>query len=121
MKQGLRIGFAVAALLLGVAAFAQKPGKGPQLRTVQGIVVDQDENAIPSAVVYLEDLNSKTVKSHISDPEGKFIYSGLDPNVDYELHAEHGDMTSSTHRISSFDTRLEVNVELKVDRKKTPK
>ena len=118
MRRRSRIGFVLAGLILATVAFGQKPGKGTQLRTVQGIVVDKDENGIASAIVYLEDLSSKTIKSHITDRDGHFTYSGLDPNVDYELHAEHEDMTSSTHRISSFDTRREVNIELKIDRKK---
>ena len=83
--------------------------------------MDKDENGIASAIVYLEDLNTKTIKSHISDSDGRFSYSGLDPNVDYELHAENEEMTSSTHRISSFDTRLNVSVELKLDHKKPAK
>jgi hypothetical protein len=111
----------LGGLILATAAFAQKPDKGTHLRTVEGIVVDKDENGIASAIVYLEDLNTKTVKSHISGSDGHFSYSGLDPNVDYELHAESQDMTSSTHRISSFDSRLDVNVELKLDHKKPAK
>jgi len=121
VKRRVPVAFILAAIVLASAALAQKPGKGPQLRTVEGIVVDKDENGVASAIVYLEDLNSKTIKSHISDNSGHFSYSGLDPNVDYELHAENGDWTSSTHRISSFDSRLDVNVELKLDHQKPAK
>jgi hypothetical protein len=121
VKRRLHSGFVLAGLILATVALGQKPDQGTQLRTVHGIVVDKDENGIASAIVYLEDLSSKTIKSHISDSGGHFTYSGLNPNVDYELHAEHGDMTSSTHRISSFDTRREVNIELKIDRKKPAK
>ena len=76
-----------------------------------------DQGSVP--IRFFEDLSSKTIKSHISDHDGHFTYSGLNPNVDYELHAEYGDMTSSTHKISNFDTRREVNIELKIDRKKS--
>ena len=121
MTQRVHIAFLLVGFLLAAAAFAQKPDKGTQLRTVEGIVVDKDENGIASAIVYLEDLNTKTIKSHISDSDGHFTYSGLDPNVDYELHAENAELTSSTHRISSFDSRLVVNVELKLEHKKPAK
>lgn len=121
MTRRVHLAIFLAGLILSTAAFAQKPDKGTHLRTVEGIVVDKDENGIASAIVYLEDLNTKTIKSHISDSDGHFSYSGLDPNVDYELHAENEDMTSSTHRISSFDSRPDVNVELKLDHKKPAK
>jgi|HubBroStandDraft_1064217.scaffolds.fasta_scaffold97274_2 hypothetical protein len=117
-----------AFVMIGCACsigFAQQqsPGKnkGPQLRTVIGQVVDGSENPIPSAVIYLENMSTKNVQSHISDDSGNYNYSGLDPNVDYQIYAEHGGMTSSTHTISSFDSRTNVNLELKVDHKKADK
>lgn len=121
MRRRTHIAFVLTGLILAGAAFAQKPDKGTQLRTVQGIVVDKDENGVASAIVYLEDLNTKTIKSHISESDGSFSYSGLDPNVDYELHAENEDLTSATHRISSFDSRRIVNIELKLIHKKPAK
>jgi hypothetical protein len=38
--------------------------------------------------------------------------------VDYELHAEHGDMTSSTRTVSSFNSSRDIEVILKVSHKK---
>jgi hypothetical protein len=113
----------VIVLLGAGCAFAQGQGKnkGPQLRDVVGQVVDKDENPIASAVIYLENMSTKNVQSHISDEGGAFDYSGLDPNVDYQIYAEHDGMTSATHTISSFDSRMSVNIELKVDRKKDDK
>ncbi|MGB6544022.1 MAG: carboxypeptidase-like regulatory domain-containing protein [Candidatus Acidiferrales bacterium] len=97
----------------------QGKNKGPELRTVVGQVVDKSENPIVSAVIYLENMSTKNVQSHISDDSGNYTFSGLDPNVDYQIYAEHAGMTSSTHTISSFDSRTSVNLELKVDRKKS--
>jgi carboxypeptidase family protein len=111
----------ILVLLAAGCVRAQDEGqnkKGPQLREVLGQVVDKDENPIASAVIYLENMNTKSVQSHVSDDSGNFSYSGLDPNVDYQIYAEHDGMTSSTHTISSFDSRMSVNLELKVDRKK---
>jgi hypothetical protein len=115
-----------AFVMIGCAcgvAIAQQQGKnkGPQLRTVVGQVVDGSENPIAEAVIYLENMSTKNVQSHISDDRGNYNYSGLDPNVDYQIYAEHGGMTSSTHTISSFDSRTSVNLELKVDHKKADK
>ena len=113
----------VCVLLAGACAFAHSQGKnkGPQLRTVTGKVLDKDENPLGSAVIYLENMNTKSVQTHISDDGGDYEFSGLDPNVDYQIYADRAGMTSSTHTISSFDSRMSVNLELKVDRKKADK
>jgi hypothetical protein len=103
------------------AALAQKKGREPELRTVHGTVVDKQDSAIDSAVVYLKNLHTQDIKTYISDNQGEYRFSGLDLNIDYEIHAEHQGMTSATRSISSFDTRKDVSMTLKVDRKKNEK
>ena len=103
------------------AALAQKKGREPELRTVHGSVVDKQDSAIDSAVVYLKNLHTQDIKTYISDNEGEYRFSGLDLSIDYEIHAEHQGMTSATRSISSFDTRKDVSMTLKVDRKKNEK
>src|SRR6266851_5456965 len=49
--------------------------------------------------------------------QGAYRFSGLDPNIDYEIHAEREGLTSATRSISSFDTRKDVSMTLKLDRK----
>jgi hypothetical protein len=89
-----------------------------QLRTVHGGVIDKDENPVPSSVVYLKNLKSQAVKTYIADDSGNYRFSGLDPNVDYEIHAEHNDATSPTRTISNYDSRRDIEVMLKLSRKK---
>ncbi len=111
----------VAGLLFaaaGTLVSAQDRKRESALRTVRGSVVDKDENTIAGGVVYLKNLKSNTVRTHIADDGGQYRFSGLDPNVDYEIHAEHGDQASAKRSISSFDTRKEIVVHLKVNKKK---
>ncbi|MGA8222845.1 MAG: carboxypeptidase-like regulatory domain-containing protein [Candidatus Acidiferrales bacterium] len=89
-----------------------------QLRTVHGSVLDKDENPVASGVVYLKNLKSQAVKTYIADDAGNYRFSGLDPNVDYEIHAEHNDATSPTRTISNYDSRRDIEVMLKLSRKK---
>jgi len=89
-----------------------------QLRTVHGSVLDKSENPIPSSVVYLKNLKTQAVKTYIADDTAHYRFSGLDPNVDYEIHAEHADATSPTRTISSYDTRRDIEATLKLTRKK---
>lgn len=116
------------ALLLALTAFAISPvyarnqdKKGEAaLRTIHGSVVDKSENPVPSSVVYLLNVKTQAVKTYIADDAGAYRFSGLDPNVDYEVHAEHDDMSSSNRTVSSFDSRHDIEVILKLSHKKPP-
>jgi hypothetical protein len=109
-----------AMLLLAFAAFswAQSEKRDSQLRTVHGTVTDRAENPLPGSIIYLKNVKTLTVVTHIADDEGKYRFSGLDPNVDYEIHAEKEDMMSATRTISSFDNRKDIPLFLKLDKKK---
>jgi hypothetical protein len=91
-----------------------------QLRTLHGSVINKSEDPVPSSIVYLKNVKSQSIKTYIADSSGNYKFSGLDPNVDYELHAETQDLMSSTHTISSFDSRRDIEVILKLNRKKEP-
>lgn len=97
---------------------AQKKAEA-QLKVLHGSVIDKSENPVPTSVVYLKNVKSQAVKTYIADDTGNYRFSGLDPNVDYEIHAEHDGLTSSTRTISSFDSRRDIEVDLKLSKKKS--
>lgn len=99
--------------VLPLSAWAQS-----ELRTVRGAVLDKAENPVASAVVYLKNVRTLAVKTYISDRSGEYRFSGLDPNVDYEVHAESESMTSNTRTVSSFDSRKDIVISLKLDKEK---
>jgi hypothetical protein len=112
----------VAALAATVLLAQEKPkGKENELRTVRGTVVDKEEAPVETAVVYLKNLRTQDIITHLSDHDGTFRFSGLDLNVDYEIHAEREGWTSGTRSISNFDTRKEFVLTLKLDHKKNAK
>ena len=88
---------------------------------MRGTVVDKDEAPVETAVVYLKNVHTQDITTHLSDPDGQFRFSGLDLNVDYEIHAEREGWTSSSRPVSSFDTRKEFVLTLKLDHKKPAK
>ena len=102
------------SLALALPALGQDQKGDLQLRTIHGTVVDKDENPAPASVVYLLNVKTQSVKTYIADDGGLYRFSGLDPNVDYEVHAEKGSMTSSTRTVSSFDSRRDIEVVLKL-------
>jgi hypothetical protein len=111
----------VLALALFVSASlarSQDAKHEAQLRTVHGVILDKSENPVPNAVVFLKNVRNNAVRSSIADTEGNYRFSGLDPNVDYEVHAEKDDAKSVTRTVSSFDGRKDINLNLKLDKKK---
>lgn len=108
------LGALLVLILLVFPAWAQQS----ELRTVHGAVLDKAENPVSSAVVYLKNVRTLAVKTYISDRSGEYRFSGLDPNVDYEVHAESDSMTSNTRTVSSFDGRKDIVISLKLDREK---
>ena len=109
---------AAASLLLA----QEKPkGKESELRTVRGTVVDKEEAPVETAVVYLKNARTQDIITHLSDKDGTFRFSGLDLNVDYEIHAEKEGWNSATRSVSNFDTRKEFVLTLKLDHKKAAK
>ena len=112
---------AVAMILL-VAAFGvrgQDSKREAQLRTVHGVVSDKSETPIPASVVFLKNTRTNTMRSYIADEQGNYRFSGLDPNVDYEVHAEKDGAKSQTRTVSSFDSRKDIILNLKLEKKKT--
>jgi hypothetical protein len=113
------IGLVMTLSLFAACGVAQEAKKESQLRSVHGIVSDKAETPIPGGVVFLKNTRTNAVRSYIADETGNYKFSGLDPNTDYEIHAEKDGAKSPTRAISSFESRKEVVVNLKIDTKKT--
>ena len=104
---------------LAAAGPAQNPSRDAQLKTVRGLVLDKSDNGIASAVVFLKNVRSNQVRSYLADAHGNYRFSGLDPNADYELHAEKDGAKSAIRNVSSFDARMDIVLNLKIDTKKS--
>jgi hypothetical protein len=109
----------LALLLIAAVAAAQDSKKETQLRTVTGLVSDKSDDPVSGAIVFLKNLRTNAVTSRFSDPQGNYKFSGLDPNADYEVHAELDGMKSAAKTMSTLDSRKEMILNLKIDRKKS--
>ena len=123
-RKGLR-GF-VGSLAVSCGMIAVTPGltvgmplmaqaRGPVQRVVTGKVQDKDGVGVKGAVVYLKDTRTSSVKSAIADDDGSYRFVQLSQNTDYELYAKSGDKTSKSRAISSFDSKNEFNINLKIE------
>ncbi len=102
-----------------LAAGAQDSKKESRLRTVRGIVSDKEEKPLANSIVFLKNLRTNAVRSSFADADGSYKFSGLDPNVDYEVHAELDGEKSSAKTVSSFDNRKDITLNLRIDHKKS--
>lgn len=105
--------FAVVPVVSGVSAAAQQ--RGPVQRVVQGKVTDSANAVVKGAVVYLKD--DRTVKSFIANDQGEYRFGQLAQNTDYQIWAEHNSKKSSVKTISSFDSKNQFYIDLKIDSK----
>lgn len=117
MRKRAWLAVMMGVLVLATAASGAQKHES-QLRTVRGVVMDKGDSPISSAIVFLKNLRTNQVRSYISENDGKYRFSGLDPNADYEIHAEKEKTKSPTKTVSSFDSRKEIVLDLKVDKRK---
>jgi len=110
---------AVVLSFFAAASMAQDKKHEAQLRTVRGLVTDKTDSPLSSSVVFLKNLRTNSVRSSYTDDTGSYRFSGLDPNADYELHAEKEGAKSTTRTVSSFDSRKDIVLNLKIEKKRT--
>lgn len=119
MSTAKRLVYLAAVVILAtVSAVAQDAKREAQLRTVHGVVLDKSEELVSEGVVFLKNTRTNVVRSSYTDNTGKYRFSGLDPNADYEIHAEKEGAQSAIHTITSYDNRKDITLNLKIDKKK---
>jgi len=109
----LAAGALLAVPTAGATAFFQRGGQN-EARSLVGRVVDDREQPLPKAIVYLKNTKNLAIKTYISEPDGTFRFSGLASNIDYEVYAEHEGARSDTKTLSGFDSRRQVSMTLKI-------
>lgn len=112
--------YGAAALWLALAvasplAFAQNKKKAEQNeRSVRGTVTSAEDAPVSGAVVQLKNTKSLQIRSFITKDDGSFHFEELSPDVDYQLRADYQGSASPTKIVSSFDSRKDVVINLKL-------
>jgi Carboxypeptidase regulatory-like domain len=103
-----------SALSFPLWAAPSQRGQSFELRTVQGRVLNTQAMPARSAIVYLYDDRTQSVKTYIAGKNGCYRFSGLSAFDSYEIYAERGSMTSRKHKISNRNDRREFVVNLRI-------
>jgi len=119
--------FTTAALIVVLALAAtpalsqwrrDKDRQDPNTRSLQGVVLDEEDKPAKSAIVQLKNTKTLQVRSYITQEDGRYQFHGLSTNIDYEVQAERGEWASPVRRLSVFDTRSKAVINLKLEPKK---
>ena len=114
----IRLALAVILLLSAPATFAQKKKGGETTRNVQGTVTVADDSPAIGAVVQLKNTKTLQIRSFITKEDGTYHFYDLSPDIDYELKADYQGASSNTKTLSSFDSRRQTVLNLKLNPKK---
>lgn len=76
-------------------------------KSIRGHVAGPDGKSQPGAKVFVRNLMNETTTILITDAEGLFSIYGLEPTLDYEVHAEYQQLSSRVSAISSMLNRYE--------------
>src|SRR3569623_1752338 len=96
-------------------ALADKKGNEPgNQRMVQGTVSNSADAPVTGAVVYIKNVKTLQIRSFITKEQGSYYFHSLSPDVDYELHAEFNGAASPNKTLSSFDSRKQAIINLKL-------
>lgn len=115
MKRSVMV-VASTLLLLMPVVFAQKKGESTT-RSVQGLVSDQSDAPVASAVVQLENTKTQQIRSYITKQDGMYYFYDLNTDTDYRLRADYQGASSPTKTLTSFDSKKQVVINLKLNKK----
>jgi hypothetical protein len=109
---------AACALLLSAGAAWAKKDENANIRSVQGVVSSAQGEALNGAVVQLKNTKTLQIRSFITRDNGAYYFHGLNTDVGYEIRADFDGASSKARTLSSFDTRKQPVVNLKLEQKK---
>src|SRR5947209_13055628 len=117
MTRFLAVGTILLLAACAPAGFAQGKKGENATRSVQGAVTNPDDSTAVGAVVQLKNVKTLQVRSFITKEDGQYHFFELSPDVDYELKADLQGASSGAKTLSSFDSRKQATINLKLNKK----
>ena len=85
-----------------------KNEKESNTRIIDGTVKDGSDNPLADAIVQLKNTKTSSVVDFATKEDGKFVFRDLPMDINFELLAKHGDITTPVKKVSIYDTRKSV-------------
>jgi len=98
------------ALIWGLVSGEARPQgdeEAPRTKPIRGHVAGPDGKSQPGAKVFVRNVKNETTTILITDEKGLFAIFGLEPALDYEVHAEYQQLSSRVLAISSMLQRYD--------------
>ncbi len=100
--------------LLVTGALAQTT----KFKTLDGKVLGDGDVPLRSAIVYLQDSRSNSIRTFIATQDGSYRFGQLAPDLDYTVWAKYKNAQSSTKTISAYDSRRQLTINLHIKTEK---
>lgn len=119
----VRLGMLAVTLALAMAPaqlFPKRDKKDDPTRTIEGTVLNPDDQPVTGAVVQLKNQRTLQVRSYITKEGGKFGFYSLDPNTDFAVRAEADGLSSPWRNVSVFDSRKKILLTIRLEKAEKP-
>src|ERR1700749_882612 len=78
----------------------QKNEKESNTRVIDGVVKDASDNPLPNAIVQLKNTKTSSIVDFATKDDGKYVFRDLPMDINYELLAKHGDVSTDAKKVS---------------------
>ncbi len=95
-------------------ALAQSQSLATAQRVIGGKVVNADGAPQQGAIVYLKNMKTLEVRTYISTADGSYRFGQLGMDADFNLWADLNGRKSKEKTISSFDSKKNFDIDLKI-------
>ena len=108
------LAFAALWLAFEAAPLTAKRRKPPTSKTVVGQVFDARGNAIVGAAVEMTNLTTGKTSAIYTGPGGHYTFTELKLTQDYQFKAHYKGESSEVRKVSSWDTRFNLVLNLQI-------
>jgi Carboxypeptidase regulatory-like domain len=108
------LAFAALWLVFDSAPSMGKRRKPPTSKTVVGQVFDAQDDPIVGAAVEMTNLTTGKTSAIYTGPQGHFTFTDLKLTQDYQFKAHYKGQPSEVRKVSSWDTRFNLVLNLHI-------
>jgi hypothetical protein len=109
-------GIAAISVMIGSLLWAIPLAGQPTLRSLSGTVQDRQHEPLEGAVVEIENENTKSIISFITDRSGRYGFKRLEGEVDYHVWFTYRGQRSKVRELSQFDDHQNAKINLVIRR-----